>query len=367
MNRAKKVLFVDRDGTIIKEPPDTQQVDSLDKLEFLPGAISALAAISKRLNYELVMVTNQDGLGSQSFPEGSFWPAHNFMLNTLAGEGVQFDEILIDRSFEHEGRPTRKPGTALLKKYMHGDYDLCASVVIGDRRTDIELAHNLGARSIYLANEDYPRANFRASSWAEIVAYLTALERTATIRRKTSETDIALTLSLYPQARVQIRTGIGFFDHMLEQICRHAGIGMELVAHGDLHVDEHHTIEDTAIVLGEALRSALGNKAGINRYGFTLPMDESLASVALDLSGRSYLVWQAEFRREKIGEMPTELFEHFFRSMCDSARMTLNVRAEGSNEHHKIEAIFKAFARALRQAIAVSELSHEIPSTKGNL
>ena len=372
---AKKALFIDRDGTIIKEPPVTQQVDSLDQLEFVPGAIGALSFIAKNFNYELVLVTNQDGLGTSSFPEESFWPAQELMLKTLAGEGVRFDDVFIDRSFPGENLPTRKPGTAMLKKYLGGEYDLSQSVVIGDRETDVQLAQNLGARSVRLLAEsgvdngadDETAASFAAQSWPEIVRYLTALERTVSVERVTSETNIALTLNLWAQAPVSINTGLGFFDHMLEQICKHGGIGMNLQVKGDLHVDEHHTIEDTAIVLGEALRKALGNKAGINRYGFTLPMDESLATVAVDLSGRSYLVWQAEFKREKVGDFPTELFEHFFRSLSDAARMTLHIKAEGANEHHKIECIFKAFARALRQAISIGDSVGVVPSTKGNL
>ncbi len=363
----KRVLFIDRDGTIIREPAGAQQVDSLDKLEFMPGAIGALSFIANRLSYELVLVTNQDGLGTPSFPEENFWPAHQWMLTTLAGEGVQFAEILIDRSFAHEGRPTRKPGTALLGKYLDGSYDLSLSAVIGDRTTDIQLARNLGAQSIFLGSAQEVSASCVAKSWEEATRYLTAIERTATVRRVTRETNITLTLSLSPYVPIHIRTGIGFFDHMLEQLCRHGGLGLRIEVQGDLQVDEHHTVEDTALALGEALRQALGEKTGINRYGFTLPMDESLATVAIDLSGRSYLVWQAEFKREKIGGLPTELFEHFFRSLCEAARMTVHVKADGTNEHHKIEGICKAFSRALRQALLVNDYSEGVPSTKGCL
>lgn len=375
----KRVLFIDRDGTLIVEPPVDYQVDSLEKLELLPGALRNMHFIAGRLPFELVMVTNQDGLGTDSFPEETFWPAHNKMLRAFENEGVVFDDIVIDRTFEHENAPTRKPGTALLSRYMSGDYNLEESFVIGDRLTDAQLAKNLGAKAIVIA-EPTPQlmADIEARglsstvalvtpSWDAIPALLMGGERKARIERNTSETRITVAVDLDGSGRCDIETGLGFFDHMLCQIGRHAGIDLSVKAEGDLHVDEHHTIEDVAIVLGQALRTALGNKMGLERYGFVLPMDDCLCTVALDFGGRPWLVWDADFRREKIGEMPTEMFLHFFKSLSDNAMMNLFVRGEGQNEHHKIEGIFKAFARALRQAIRRDTLHFTLPSSKGTL
>jgi imidazoleglycerol-phosphate dehydratase / histidinol-phosphatase len=360
----KKILFIDRDGTIIREPAD-QQIDSLDKLEFLPGAISGLARIARELDFLLVMVSNQDGLGTSSFPEGTFWPAHQKMLDILAGEGIHWSEILIDRSFAHEGLPTRKPGTALLTHYMKGHYDLAKSFVIGDRLTDVQLADNLGCQAIYIG-DPVDRAALCTRDWAEIFRFLQGQARTADVHRKTSETDIRVKVDLDSGPRSQIHTGLGFFDHMLEQISRHGEFGLEIAVRGDLHIDEHHTIEDTALALGQAIKEALGTRRGIARYGFLLPMDDCLAQVAIDLGGRPWTVWDAEFKREKIGEMPTEMFFHFFKSFSDAAGCNLNIRVEGDNEHHKIESIFKAFARALGMAIRRTGDAH-MPSTKGTL
>ncbi len=361
----KKVLFIDRDGTIIAEPRD-EQIDSYEKLSFLPGAISALARIARELDYELVMVTNQDGLGSASFPEETFWPAHNKMLEILRGEGVVFREILIDRSLPGDKAPGRKPGTAMLTHYMKGDYDLAASYVIGDRESDVQLARNLGARAIRITRDQEGQAELCSVSWDEIYRYLKQRPRRAEVRRTTRETDIALSLNLDGTGEARIATGLGFFDHMLDQLARHGGFDLEITVKGDLRVDEHHTIEDTGLALGEAFDKALGSRKGVRRYGFLLPMDESLAQVAVDFGGRPWLVWQAEFRREKIGEMPTEMFSHFFKSFCDTARCTLNISVEGENEHHKIEAVFKAWARALSQA-ATRTHDGRVPSTKGRL
>lgn len=356
----QRVLFIDRDGTLIVEPPVDFQVDSLEKLEFLPGVMRALRLIATRLDYKLVMVTNQDGLGTDSFPEDTFWPAHNKMLRTLENEGIVFDDIIIDRTFEHENKPTRKPGTALLTEYLAGNYDLENSWVIGDRQSDMKLAENLGCKGIFINESAF-------KSWDEIARFLLNNERKAHVTRNTNETQIDITLSLDGDGKCDISTGLGFFDHMLEQIGRHSGIDLNIKVNGDLHVDEHHTIEDTAIALGDALRIALGDKRGIERYGFTLPMDDCLCTVALDFGGRPWLVWDAEFHREKIGEMPTEMFLHFFKSLSDSARMNLFVRAEGTNEHHKIEGIFKALARAIKMAIARDINNSSLPSTKGAL
>jgi len=367
----KKVLFIDRDGTIIREPHDFQ-VDVLDKLRFLPGAIANLARIAASTDYALVMVTNQDGLGTESFPESAFWPAQNMVIETLAGEGVNFDDVFIDRTWPEDNAPTRKPGTAMLEKYLHRDYDLGGSFVIGDRPTDVQLARNLGARAIYIENENFsPDENHASgdvlcvSSWNEIADALCFPARRASKRRETSETDVTVKIDLDGTGQSQISTGISFFDHMLEQIARHAKFDLSIQAAGDLHVDEHHTIEDVAITLGEAFSIALGDKRGIERYGFCLPMDDCLAQVAIDLAGRPWIVWDAEFTREKIGEMPTEMFFHFFKSFTDKAECSLNIKAEGKIEHHKIEAIFKAFARTLR--MAVKREGTELPSTKGVL
>jgi imidazoleglycerol-phosphate dehydratase/histidinol-phosphatase len=361
----QKILFIDRDGTIIREPDD-EQIDSLEKLEFLPGAISQLARLRAQTNFRFVMITNQDGLGTDSFPEDTFWPAHNKMMSTLEGEKVDFDEIHIDRSFPHENKPTRKPGTAMLTQYMDGNYDLANSFVLGDRASDVELAKNLGCKAIFISNKQHSDAALSSEDWWEIADFLSNQERKATVQRTTSETDITVSINLDGSAQADIDTGLGFFDHMLEQLARHGGIDLEVKVKGDLHIDEHHTIEDTALALGAAFEQALGNKKGVMRYGFLLPMDDCLAQVAIDFGGRPWCVWEAEFTREKIGEMPTEMFFHFFKSFSDTARCNLNIKAEGKNEHHKIEAIFKAWARAIRMAISKTD-DNSIPSTKGSL
>ena len=364
----KKILFIDRDGTIIKEPPEDFQIDSLEKLEFIPGAISTLRKIFEELDYLFVMVTNQDGLGTDSFPEETFWPAQNKMLKTLEGEGVVFDEILIDRSFDHENLPTRKPGTELLTHFMDGSYDLANSYVIGDRDTDIQLAKNLGTKMILLNDQLNGEVTFSTNSWDDIYNFLRLPDRIGKVSRKTNETDIDIELNLDGTGKTDISTGLGFFDHMLDQIGRHAGIYMKIHVQGDLHVDEHHTVEDTSIALGEAFLKALGDKKGINRYGFLLPMDDSLAQVALDFGGRPWLVWDVDFKREKVGDLPTEMFYHFFKSFADASKCNLNIKAEGDNEHHKIEAIFKALAKSIKMAIKRNENElNKLPSTKGIL
>ncbi len=366
MNRTpKKVLFIDRDGTIIVDPPIDFQVDSLEKLSFLPKVVVNLHKIATTLDYTLVMVTNQDGLGTPSFPEDAFWPAHNKMMELLTNEGILFEAIHIDRSFPHDNLPTRKPGTGMLNAYFTDEYDLANSYVLGDRLTDVELAQNLGAKAIFIGEQPAEGAALSTTNWDEIYQFLKHPPRTAEVHRKTNETDIRIALNLDGSAKADIRTGLGFFDHMLEQIARHAGCDLHISVTGDLHIDDHHTVEDTALALGEAFLKALGDKKGIERYGFVLPMDDVLAQVALDFSGRNWLVWQAEFRREKIGKMPTEMFYHFFKSFTDTAKCNLNVQADGQNEHHKIEAIFKAFAKAIRMAI--QRTSSRIPSTKGVL
>ncbi|MDD6052779.1 MAG: bifunctional histidinol-phosphatase/imidazoleglycerol-phosphate dehydratase HisB [Bacteroidales bacterium] len=351
----KKALFIDRDGTIIREPED-EQIDSLEKLEFVPGAIGALSSLAK-LDFVLVMVSNQDGLGTPSFPEEDFHPAHNKMLKTLEGEGVVFDEILIDRSFPQDNAPTRKPRTGLLTAYMDGSYDLAASFVIGDRESDMELARNLGATGLKLGE----------LSWAEIAARVRASERRCTVSRKTAETDISICVDLDGGLESFSDTGLKFFDHMLDQLPHHGGISLQVRCKGDLEVDEHHTVEDVGIALGEALRTALGDKRGIDRYGFALPMDESRAMVLLDLGGRSELVWDVHFTREYVGDVPTEMFRHFFKSMSDAMKANLYVKAEGENNHHIAEAVFKAFARTLRQAVRRDVFKGELPSSKGLL
>lgn len=377
-NDKPRVLFIDRDGTLIIEPPVDYQVDSLEKLELVPGALRAMHFVASRLPFKLVMVTNQDGLGTDSFPEDTFWPAHNKMLRTFENEGVTFDDMIIDRTFEHEGAPTRKPGTALLTKYMSGDYDLDNSFVIGDRLTDVQLAKNLGCKAILLRNADEVKQELADKGLTDIAALVTPLwdrvaeflqggNRRATVSRNTSETSISVTVDLDGTGACDISTGLGFFDHMLEQIGRHAGIDLTVKTIGDLHVDEHHTIEDTAIVLGKALLKALGDKRGIERYGYVLPMDDCLCTVAIDFGGRPWLVWDAEFRREHIGDMPTEMFFHFFKSFSDSAQMNLFIRAEGTNEHHKIEGIFKGLARAIKMAVRRDIFKYTLPSTKGSL
>lgn len=359
----KKILFIDRDGTLILEPED-EQIDSLEKLEFYPGVFQYLSRIVTELEYELVMVTNQDGLGTPSFPEDTFWPAHNKIIRTFENEGIHFSEVLIDRSFPYEKLPTRKPGTAMLTHYLKGDYNLTESYVIGDRITDVQLAQNMGCRSILLSNTPHPDATLTTGDWGEIYRYLRSTPRTGQVHRKTSETDIRVAVNLDESGGSSISTGLGFFDHMLEQIARHGGIGITVEVKGDLHIDEHHTIEDTGIALGEAFLQALGQKKGISRYGFMLPMDDCLAQAAIDFGGRPWLVWDAVFHRERVGDMPTEMFLHFFKSFSDSSKCNLNIRAEGENEHHKIEAIFKAFARALKMAVKRGE-TVGIPSTKG--
>lgn len=361
----KKILFIDRDGTIVIEPPVDLQLDSLEKLEFYPGVFNGLSKIVNELDYELVMVTNQDGLGTDSFPEDTFWPAQNKIIQALKNEGISFREIIIDKSFEHENLPTRKPGTALLTHYLKGDFDLANSYVIGDRQTDIDLAKNLGCKSIFIGDSN-KQATFVTKSWNEIYNHLKALPRIASVFRKTRETEINILLNLDGTGKSNISTGISFFDHMLDQVAKHGGVDLSITVEGDLHIDEHHTIEDTALALGEAFNVALASKKGIDRYGFLLPMDDCLAQVAIDFGGRPWLVWDAVFTREKIGEMPTEMFLHFFKSFSDTAKCNLNIKAEGTNEHHKIEAIFKAFAKAIKMGIKKNN-DFSIPSTKGTL
>lgn len=372
----KRALFIDRDGTLVIEPPVDYQLDSFEKLEFYPKVMRNLFFIRKQLDFEFVMVTNQDGLGTSSFPEDTFWPVHNLMLKTLAGEGVVFDDILIDRSFPEENSPNRKPRTGMLGKYLSDEYDLANSYVIGDRLTDMELAHNLGAKGIWLHENNDSTAEILAghediqpvlitNDWDRIAEFLFAGERYAEVKRVTKETDIFVSLNLDGKGKTSISTGLGFFDHMLDQIGKHSGMDLTVQVKGDLNVDEHHTIEDTAIALGEALAKALGDKRGIERYGYTLPMDDCLCSVALDFGGRPWLVWDVEFHREKIGDMPTEMFLHFFKSLSDAARMNLNIKAEGINEHHKIEGIFKALARSIKMAVRRDIYHYNLPSTKG--
>ena len=370
----KKVLFIDRDGTIVIEPPVDYQLDAFEKLEFYPKAIRNLYFIRQKLDFEFAMVTNQDGLGTPSFPEDTFWPVHNLVLNTLRNEGVTFDEIFIDRSFPEDNAPTRKPRTGMLTRYLNNeDYDLAGSFVIGDRATDVELAKNLGCKAILLQDdkECLKEKNLEdvcalaTTDWDRVAEFLFAGERTAEVQRTTKETDIRIRLNLDGNGTCHINTGLGFFDHMLEQIGKHGGIDLDITVKGDLEVDEHHTIEDTAIALGECIYQALGSKRGIERYGFYLPMDDCLCQVALDFGGRAWLVWDAEFHREKIGDMPTEMFLHFFKSLSDSARMNLNIKAEGQNEHHKIEGIFKALARSIKMAVRRDIYHYEVPSSKG--
>ncbi len=364
----QKVLFIDRDGTIIIEPPTDYQVDSLEKLEFLPKAISSLQKIAQELDYKLVMVTNQDGLGTDSYPEDTFWPAHNKMLKTLEGEGIFWDAQHIDRTFEHENASTRKPRTGMLTEYFDEKYDLENSFVIGDRATDVVLAQNMGSKSIFIAPENSVDATFCSMDWEEIYKFLKNQTRSAKVIRKTNETDIEISLDLDGTGKNQISTGIGFYDHMLEQIARHAKVDLTVQVRGDLHIDDHHTIEDTALALGEAFNKALGDKRGIERYGcFLLPMDETLAQVALDFSGRNWLVWDVEFNREKVGDFSTEMTEHFFKSFSDTAKCNLNIQAKGTNAHHIIESIFKGFAKSIKIAKTRDENNNEIPSTKGVL
>lgn len=374
----KRALFIDRDGTLVMEPPIDYQLDSLEKLEFYPKVFRNLYFIRKQLDFEFVMVTNQDGLGTASFPEETFWPAHNKMLKALEGEGIVFDDILIDPSLPEDNSPNRKPRTGMLGKYMSGEYDLANSYVIGDRLTDMQLAVNLGAKGIWLRPSDDEASALLADNpsvspvlitedWDKVTEYLFAGERRAVVQRTTKETDIYVEINLDGNGKTEVSTGLGFFDHMLDQIGKHSGIDLVIRVKGDLNVDEHHTIEDTAIALGEALLKALGDKRGIERYGYSLPMDDCLCSVALDFGGRPWLVWDAEFNREMVGDMPTEMFLHFFKSLSDAARMNLNIKAEGINEHHKIEGVFKALARSIKMAIRRDIYKYELPSTKGIL
>jgi imidazoleglycerol-phosphate dehydratase/histidinol-phosphatase len=368
----RKILFIDRDGTLIHEPPDTFQVDSFDKLCFLPGVITFLRKICDEMDYALVMVTNQDGLGTKTYPEETFWPVQNFIMQTFQFEGINFEEVCIDRSFPEDNLPTRKPGTGMLTKYMQEFFDLENSYVIGDRITDVKLAQNLGAKCIFIRNYDKTdgwedKITKVVNEWEGIYNFLKRPARIAINERNTNETKIKVELNLDGKGYSEISTGLAFFDHMLEQLARHGSLDLTIHAKGDLHIDEHHTIEDTAITLGEAVAKALGDKRGIERYGFCLPMDDCLAQVAIDFGGRPWLVWEAEFKREKIGEMPTEMFMHFFKSFSDAAKCNLNIKAEGTNEHHKIEAIFKAFAKAIKMAVKRDALNNKLPSTKGVL
>ena len=379
-NIGRKVLFIDRDGTLIKETVD-EQIDAFEKMIFYPKAFTYMSKIAQELDYELVMITNQDGLGTDSFPEDTFWPVHNFIMKSFENEGVVFDAVYLDRTFPHENAVTRKPGTGLLTSYFSDKYDLENSYVIGDRLTDIELAKNLGAKGIFINDNTelgtgettVDRSELdsiialESSDWQKIYEFLKLEARTASIVRKTNETDIKIELNLDGTGKSDIKTGLAFFDHMLDQLARHGSMDLNIYVNGDLEVDEHHTIEDTAIALGEVFATALGNKLGIERYGFCLPMDDCLAQVAIDFGGRNWLVWEADFKREKIGEMPTEMFYHFFKSFTDGARANLNIKAEGVNEHHKIEAIFKAFAKAIKVAVKRDSEKMILPSTKGML
>ena len=377
----KKILFIDRDGTLITEPED-EQIDSFAKLKFYPKSIYYLAKIAAELDFELIMVTNQDGLGTDSHPELNFWPVHNFILDTFEGEGVKFAEVIIDKTFAHENAPTRKPNTGLLQHFLTREYDLANSFVIGDRINDVILAKNLGAKAIWLRNNDLLGANevldkietltdiiaVQTQNWVDIYTFLKAGGRQFTHIRKTNETDIEISIDLDGTGKGDIDTGLNFFNHMLDQIARHGGIDLKVIAKGDLHIDEHHTVEDTGIALGEAFAKALGNKLGIERYGFCLPMDDCLAQVAIDFGGRNWIVWDAEFKREKIGEMPTEMFFHFFKSFSDTSLSNLNIKVEGQNEHHKIESIFKGFAKAIKMAVRRDLKALDfMPSTKGVL
>ena len=376
----KKVLFIDRDGTLIREPAD-EQIDAFEKLSFYPRAIQNMAKIAKELDYELVMVTNQDGLGTNSFPEKTFWPVHNFILKVFEDEGVVFSKVCIDRTFPKEKAPTRKPNTGMLTEFFSEAYDLENSLVIGDRLTDVELAKNLGSKAVYINTQTYLGTNeisvkretletviaLETASWDAIYEFLKLGSRVAEISRKTNETDIYIKANLNGSGKSNISTGIAFFDHMLDQLSRHGNLDLEIKVDGDLEVDEHHTIEDTAIALGKVFSKALGSKLGMERYGFCLPMDDCLAQVAIDFGGRNWLVWDANFTREMIGQMPTEMFFHFFKSFTDGAQCNLNIKAEGANEHHKIEAIFKAFAKAIKMAVKRNPDNLILPTTKGLL
>ncbi len=376
----KKVLFIDRDGTMIKETAD-EQIDAFEKMIFYPKVFTWLGKIAQELDYELVMITNQDGLGTDVFPEDTFWPVHNFIMKSFENEGVVFDNVFLDRTFPHENKNTRKPGTGLLTAYFSEEYDLENSFVIGDRLTDMQLATNLGAKGIYINDHTHLGTGeitierseldkdivLESNDWQKIYEFLKLRDRVYSLSRKTNETDIQITLNLDGTGQSTIATGIAFFDHMLDQLARHGAMDLAISVKGDLEVDEHHTIEDTAIALGEVFAKALGNKLGIERYGFCLPMDDCLAQVAIDFGGRNWLVWEADFKREMIGKMPTEMFYHFFKSFTDGAKANLNVKAEGTNEHHKIEAIFKAFAKAIKVAIKRDPDKMILPSTKGML
>ena len=361
----KKVLFIDRDGTLIVEPED-EQIDSYDKLEFVSGAITALSEISRSTDYLLVMVTNQDGLGTDSFPEDTFWPAHNLMLRAFSSQGVAFDKTHIDRTRPEDNSNTRKPGTGMLNEYIYGDYNLADSFVIGDRVSDVELAQNLGCKSIFFNDSSHPDATYSTDDWSKVVKLLQGQHRTARVTRTTLETQIDVKVDLDGQGKAKIDTAIGFFDHMLEQIAKHGGIDLEVTTRGDLNVDAHHTIEDTALALGQAFSNALGSRHGIQRYGFSLPMDDALTQVVIDFGGRPWIVWNTDFKREKIGDMPTEMFFHFFKSLSDTAMCNINITSTGQNEHHMIESIFKCFARAVRMA-KTHDASVGVPSTKGVL
>lgn len=378
----KKVLFIDRDGTLIKEAPPTYQIDSWEKLQFYPYAFTYMQKIASELDYELVMVSNQDGLGTNSFPEDQFIPIHQHILSSFEGEGVHFKAVHIDRSHPGENLPTRKPGIGMLLEYLDQEqYDITHSFVIGDRMTDVQLAKNLGCKAIWLNQDPSLGAGevndavaalrevvaLETTEWKQIYEYLKLGERVVQHTRATSETQILVELNLDGSGKAHIHTGIGFFDHMLDQIARHGMIDLKVEAKGDLHIDEHHTIEDTGITLGEAFARALGNKRGIERYGFALPMDEAEAKVLIDFGGRNWIVWNASFSREKIGDMPTEMFFHFFKSFSDAAKCNLNIECRGENEHHKIEAIFKAFAKAIKMAVKRDAMSNQLPSTKGVL
>ena len=378
----KKVLFIDRDGTLINEAPPTYQLDSIEKITFYPGMFTWMGKIARDMDFELVMITNQDGLGSDAFPEDTFWPYQELVMRNLESEGIVFDEVLIDKTYPADNAPTRKPGTGLLTKYINNpDYDLANSYVIGDRITDIQLAKNLGSKGIWLnIDESLGSAEIsdslkalettivlKTKSWEDIYGFLQLKERVIQHTRNTNETKIDIEINLDGTGICEIETGLGFFDHMLHQLGRHSGINLKIVTKGDLHIDEHHTIEDTAIALGEAFQLALGNKAGIERYGFLLPMDDCLAQVAIDFGGRPWLVWDAEFKRERIGEMPTEMFYHFFKSFSDGSKCNLSIKAEGENEHHKIEAIFKGLAKAIKMAIKRTPGNEQLPTTKGTL
>ncbi|HHT22640.1 MAG TPA: bifunctional histidinol-phosphatase/imidazoleglycerol-phosphate dehydratase HisB [Bacteroidales bacterium] len=375
IQKPRKVLFIDRDGTIIVEPPVTYQVDTLDQLEFLPKVIRNLYFICQKLDFEWALVTNQDGLGTDVYPQENFDTVQNKMMQILENEGIHFDKIFIDKSFPEDNLPTRKPGIGMLTKYFSDEYDLANSFVIGDRLTDVEMAKNLGCKALFISDdkeilESSGLAEFCAlqtTDWDRISEFLFAGERTAKIERKTNETNILIELDLDGTGKTEIDTGLKFFDHMLDQIGRHSGTDLKIQVKGDLEVDEHHTIEDTAIVLGDALLKALGDKRGVERYGFTLPMDDCLCRVALDFGGRAWLVFDAEFKREYVGDFPTEMLLHFFKSLSDAARMNLNIKAEGDNEHHKMEGIFKAFAKAIKMAKKRDIYNFQLPSTKGLL